>query len=107
MNAAQVWRKLSGRSRSDKPPRTGSVLTEHGPEAGPDASHGMILYLEDITVSFDGFRALNALTLLRVAETIRSAPTHPMVAHPLDHETCRSHRVKPSLATTLLRLLHN
>jgi urea transport system ATP-binding protein len=26
-------------------------------------SHGVILYLEDITVSFDGFRALNALTL--------------------------------------------
>ena len=30
---------------------------------GPDASHGLILYLEDITVSFDGFKALNALTL--------------------------------------------
>ncbi|MDP8983763.1 MAG: urea ABC transporter ATP-binding protein UrtD [Pseudomonadota bacterium] len=29
----------------------------------PDASHGIMLYLEDITVSFDGFRALNGLTL--------------------------------------------
>jgi urea transport system ATP-binding protein len=29
----------------------------------PDVSHQTILYLEDITVSFDGFRALNALTL--------------------------------------------
>jgi urea transport system ATP-binding protein len=28
-----------------------------------DLSHGAILYLEDITVSFDGFRALNKLTL--------------------------------------------
>jgi urea transport system ATP-binding protein len=28
-----------------------------------DTSHGPILYLEDITVSFDGFRALNALSL--------------------------------------------
>ncbi len=28
-----------------------------------DTSHGPILYLEDITVSFDGFRALNRLTL--------------------------------------------
>jgi len=28
-----------------------------------DASHGPILYLEDITVSFDGFKALNELTL--------------------------------------------
>jgi len=28
-----------------------------------DAKHGNILYLEDITVSFDGFKALNELTL--------------------------------------------
>jgi urea transport system ATP-binding protein len=28
-----------------------------------DVTHGAILYLEDITVSFDGFRALNQLTL--------------------------------------------
>jgi urea transport system ATP-binding protein len=28
-----------------------------------DTSHGPILYLEDITVSFDGFKALDALTL--------------------------------------------
>src|SRR5579864_1959652 len=27
-----------------------------------DVSHGTILYLEDVTVSFDGFRALNALS---------------------------------------------
>lgn len=30
---------------------------------GLDASHGQMLYLEDITVTFDGFRALNKLTL--------------------------------------------
>ena len=30
---------------------------------GADISHQTILYLEDITVSFDGFKALNALTL--------------------------------------------
>lgn len=30
---------------------------------GLDTSHGAILYLEDITVSFDGFKALNSLTL--------------------------------------------
>jgi len=28
-----------------------------------DTSHGTVLYLEDITVSFDGFRALNQLSL--------------------------------------------
>ena len=30
---------------------------------GVDTAHGAILYLEDITVSFDGFKALNKLTL--------------------------------------------
>jgi len=29
----------------------------------PDFTHGVALYLEDITVSFDGFKALNALSL--------------------------------------------
>ncbi|MFM9971466.1 MAG: urea ABC transporter ATP-binding protein UrtD [Burkholderiales bacterium] len=28
-----------------------------------DSSHGVVLYLDDISVSFDGFRALNKLTL--------------------------------------------
>jgi urea transport system ATP-binding protein len=31
--------------------------------AGVDTTHGAILYLEDITVMFDGFRALNKLNL--------------------------------------------
>jgi len=30
---------------------------------GLDASHGVVLYLDDISVSFDGFRALNKLSL--------------------------------------------
>jgi urea transport system ATP-binding protein len=34
-----------------------------GDVAAVDLSHGTILYLDDITVSFDGFKALNALTL--------------------------------------------
>ncbi|HET7525469.1 MAG TPA: ABC transporter ATP-binding protein, partial [Burkholderiaceae bacterium] len=29
----------------------------------PDFAHGVALYLEDITVSFDGFKALNNLSL--------------------------------------------
>ena len=32
-------------------------------QPGVDTRHGAILYLEDITVSFDGFKALNKLTL--------------------------------------------
>jgi urea transport system ATP-binding protein len=58
-----VLGRFSGRSRSAKPPRTGPLLEPNRIEAGPDSSRGVILYLEDITVSFDGFRALNALTL--------------------------------------------
>jgi len=40
--------RFSGRSRSSNPPRVGN---------------GIMLYLEDVTVSFDGFYALNSLTL--------------------------------------------
>jgi urea transport system ATP-binding protein len=63
MNISTLAGRLSGRSRSAKPPRVGQLVTGDPLTAGPDASHGLILYLEDITVSFDGFKALNALTL--------------------------------------------
>jgi urea transport system ATP-binding protein len=58
-----VLQRLTGRSRSVNGPRVGPILSAHAPEGGPDASRGVMLYLEDITVSFDGFKALNALTL--------------------------------------------
>jgi urea transport system ATP-binding protein len=58
-----VMGRFSGRSHSAKPPRVGALLEGNRIESGPDSSRGIILYLEDITVSFDGFRALNALTL--------------------------------------------
>jgi urea transport system ATP-binding protein len=55
VNAAQVvkqgWHKVFGAGTGSDRPMPG------------DASHGTILYVEDITVSFDGFRALNNLTL--------------------------------------------
>jgi len=49
----------------------GNVLPGEGSSAGygrvvpdgVDTSHGPILYLDDVTVSFDGFRALNKLSL--------------------------------------------
>jgi urea transport system ATP-binding protein len=47
-----------GANRSEARQPYGRVKPE-----GVDASHGAILYLEDVTVSFDGFRALNKLTL--------------------------------------------
>jgi urea transport system ATP-binding protein len=63
MNISALAGKLSGRSRSANPPRMGQIVTGDPMDMGPDGSHGVILYLEDITVSFDGFKALNALTL--------------------------------------------
>jgi urea transport system ATP-binding protein len=63
MNIAGLAGKLSGRSRSAHPPRVGQLVTGDPVSAGPDASHGLILYVEDISVSFDGFKALNSLTL--------------------------------------------
>lgn len=36
-----------------------------------DLSHGIILYLEDVSVSFDGFRALNKLSLSMDSNELR------------------------------------
>ncbi len=45
-------------------PEAGSASNAHIPVPGElDTSHGVVLYLEDVTVSFDGFRALNKLSL--------------------------------------------
>jgi urea transport system ATP-binding protein len=46
----------------DAPP-AGSASYGHVVGEGVDTTHGRILYLDDITVTFDGFRALNKLTL--------------------------------------------
>jgi len=55
MNASHAirhgWQKVFGTGAHSERP------------VAPDTTHGTILYLEDITVSFDGFKALNALTL--------------------------------------------
>jgi urea transport system ATP-binding protein len=45
-------------------PPAGDAPMAHLVEPGAiDVTHGTILYLEDVTVSFDGFRALNGLSL--------------------------------------------
>lgn len=56
--------------RHSRPPRA-ATRPAGALEHGPDASHGMILYLEDLTVSFDGFKALNALTMYVAAGELR------------------------------------
>jgi len=47
-------------TRDDPQASQGRVI-EHG---AVDLAHGAILYLEDISVSFDGFKALNKLSLM-------------------------------------------
>lgn len=37
--------------------------THHPSQMVPDSKHGVILYVEDVSVSFDGFKALNDLNL--------------------------------------------
>ncbi|MBK9130661.1 MAG: urea ABC transporter ATP-binding protein UrtD [Gammaproteobacteria bacterium] len=41
----------------------GDGMAHATPEDAVDTSHGPILYLENVSVSFDGFKALNELTL--------------------------------------------
>jgi urea transport system ATP-binding protein len=71
MNMRTSLQRLSGRSRSANPPRPQILAPDDLLAAGPDASHGVILYLEGITVSFDGFKALNDLTLYVLAGELR------------------------------------
>ncbi|MGQ0502749.1 MAG: urea ABC transporter ATP-binding protein UrtD [Panacagrimonas sp.] len=51
----------------------GRVLQKNGSANAPrlDLSHNIVLYLESITVSFDGFRALNNLSLYVEAGELR------------------------------------
>jgi urea transport system ATP-binding protein len=54
----QPGQHYAGGEHGDQGTSYGRVRTE-----GVDTTHGAILYLEDITVSFDGFKALNNLNL--------------------------------------------
>ncbi|MDB5842455.1 MAG: urtD [Herminiimonas sp.] len=54
----QPGQHYEGGEPGDSPSPPGRVKQE-----GVDTTHGAILYLEDITVSFDGFKALNKLNL--------------------------------------------
>jgi urea transport system ATP-binding protein len=60
------------------PPATRSVGAANSPDFGHpenladlDLSHGVVLYLDDISVSFDGFKALNKLSLAIDAGELR------------------------------------
>jgi len=54
------------RRRNAQPEQSGGRETSYSRVVTPgevDVTHGAILYLDDITVSFDGFKALNSLSL--------------------------------------------
>ena len=57
------WRELVFQEPSPELGGDASPGYGHVRRAGLDTSHGVVLYLEDISVSFDGFRALNRLSL--------------------------------------------
>jgi urea transport system ATP-binding protein len=66
MNAKDVLRlteRLGSIAQNDASDGAGSIGYGRVKPEGVDTIHGAILYLEDITVSFDGFKALNKLTL--------------------------------------------
>jgi len=50
-------------SETDLEGQSGSISAGRVVNGALDASHGVILYVEEVTVSFDGFKALNDLTL--------------------------------------------
>src|SRR5262249_19794806 len=50
---------------------SGEASLGHVVPEGVDTSHGPILYLDDVSVSFDGFKALNKLTLTVDAGELR------------------------------------
>jgi urea transport system ATP-binding protein len=72
--AAGAQARERHRAREAGPGQAGGRVASYGRLVQPgvlDTTHGPILYLDDITVSFDGFRALNALSLAVEAGELR------------------------------------
>jgi urea transport system ATP-binding protein len=66
LQAAGALKLAAFQARPVQEPASGDRVAAFGrvlASGEPDFAHGVALYLEDITVSFDGFRALNALSL--------------------------------------------
>jgi urea transport system ATP-binding protein len=69
MSTREFFRKVIGIDPEQCAPAYRS--TTPGQHKTLDISHNVILYLEDVTVSFDGFKALNKLTLAIDAGELR------------------------------------
>ena len=63
--------KLIDNETENRGGEDGSLVVGHILQSGVDISHKVILYLEDISVSFDGFKALNNLNLTIDAGELR------------------------------------
>ena len=66
MSGREVFRKIIGIELPE-----GAPGSQSGKHNTLDVSHNVILYLDDITVSFDGFKALNKLSLAIDAGELR------------------------------------
>jgi len=74
MRAGAIAREAAAERRRTEPTRSGGRAASYSRLVQPgslDVAHGAILYLDDITVTFDGFKALNALTLSISAGELR------------------------------------
>jgi urea transport system ATP-binding protein len=63
LSSAGSAARSGGADGAGRPGEGSSQAFGHRVTPGVDVSHGPILYLEGVTVSFDGFRALNDLSL--------------------------------------------
>ena len=75
MKRGDSRRTWDSQMKRDMPEETidqgGSPAMAHVVQPGLDTSHGVILYVENVTVSFDGLKALNELTLYLNAGELR------------------------------------
>jgi urea transport system ATP-binding protein len=74
MRAGARTREAAEERRRASSVQSGGRETSYSRVVNPeelDLAHGAILYLDDITVSFDGFKALNALSLSITAGELR------------------------------------
>jgi urea transport system ATP-binding protein len=74
MEAGARIREAAAARRAVGPGSSGGRAASYGRvirDGEVDTTHGAILYLDDITVSFDGFKALNALSLSISAGELR------------------------------------
>ena len=91
--APSARRARRGARRGARHGSSGGRAASYGARRQPgelDIAHGAILYLDDITVSFDGFKALNALSLSD--QRRRAALHHRPERRRQDDDDGRHHR---------------